>query len=299
MRCCSVLFLSGCFFFLSPGTVFSAPRQEEPPSPIVWRSLRNGLDLAEIPLTLHKEDASGMRTPDTGESFASSSPVVVTALRIDPEQYTFTLHMASHGESGSLPELAKKHDLVAAVNASMYLPDRLTSTGYLRNAAHVNNPRVVGKFGAFFVAHPLYAGLPRVALLDRMEDDWRKALDCYALIVQNYRLNNVQGKVLWNAGGPPHSFVALSRDQEGRVLFLLCRDPVQPGIFAGAFLRLPLGLRTIMYLEGGSQAMLLVRAGNVDQVWTGRMGGAFLNAPGNPHAVLPNVIGVRARAADE
>jgi hypothetical protein len=297
MRHISLVFLFCCAFCLAPAGALGAqpgPRSRGPEIP--WRTLLQGLELAELPLSPPQEEDGTNATPALPPENTRSSAV---ALRIDIARYTFTLHMASQDRPRSLPDLARRHGLVAAINAGMFLPDMVTSTGHLRDAGHVNNPRVVEKFGAFLVAGPKVPGLPRAALLDRTEDDWQKALQRYSLAVQNYRLNNAQGKVLWSEDGPPHSIAALSQDSSGRILFLLAPEPVRPAAFAAALLRLPLGLRTIMYLEGGSQAMLLVRAGNVDKVWVGRRGHGFLDSPGQPDALLPNVLGLRPRAAGE
>jgi hypothetical protein len=64
--------------------------------------------------------------------------------------------------------------------------------------------------------------------------------------------------------------------------------------FGNLLQQLPLHLRMAMYVEGGSQASLLVRAGEVNEVWMGRYMAGFL-ALGNKSAPLPNVIGVKRR----
>ena len=283
--CCMALFTPAC-------AVSAAETVQEGVSGIAWTILAAGLDLAEIPLAVHgaqtaKPEAGG---EPAAEAQGQSS---VLALRIDPAGYEFTLHMASEEQAQlTMPALAKQHGLVAAVNASMYLPDNKTSTGYLRSATHINNPRIAEKFGAFFVAGPRKPGLPPARLVDRGAENWQQALDDYALVLQNYRLSNAQGKALWAPEAPAHSIAALSQDSSGHILFLLCSRPLPPVVFTAAVLRLPLRIRAMMYLEGGPQAALLVRAGSADGVWTGRRG----IWSGNPDAGLPNVLGVRPRA---
>ena len=325
MRRCFPLLFFCCIATLLPGISLAADAGHETgqgpstpaPQAIQWQTLQNGLALAQIPLPVahpvsvpfpgtppHTADPASLQHNATQPAQtplmdnAQQLPVV-TVLRIDPQYFTFTLHMASGDKARSLPDLAQMYGLAAAINASMYLPDNITSTGHLRNATHVNNPRVVEKFGAFLVAQPKDPKLPRAALLDRVEDDWQKALGQYSLVVQNYRLNNAQGKVLWSPEGPPHSIAALSQDKLGNIIFLLCREPVQPAAFATALLHLPLGLRTIMYLEGGPQAAMLVRSGSVDQVWVGRHISGLWGTSGHQDAVLPNVLGIRPRATGE
>ena len=266
----------------APCAYGTASASSDSPSSISWRNLAPGLEMAEFALDL--AEAGGL---------TASAPRLV-ALRIDPARYVFTLHMASEDGLHSLPALAKKHGLLAAVNAGMYLPDGKTSTGHLRSAAHVNNPRVAENFGAFFVADPKNSALPPARLLDRVEDDWRGALDAYGLVMQNYRMNTVQGRVIWKKEDRAHSIAVLSQDKTGRILFLFCREPVQAVAFATVLLNLPLNLRTLMYLEGGSEAALLIRAGGVDEVLVGRYASGW-GPSGSRDIPLPNVLGIRPR----
>lgn len=99
--------------------------------------------------------------------FDGGDPFEVVFLRIDPAYFDFTVETAS-SEKQSLPleAWATRKGLIAAINASMYLPDGVTSTGYLRTGETVNNGRVVSKFGAFFVAGPDSPDLPGADLLE-------------------------------------------------------------------------------------------------------------------------------------
>ena len=131
------------------------------------------------------DDIPGWTELDTGLQLgifaapdAPDSPERIVALRIDPAYYEFSLHTTSEeGEPAlSLAEWSRRHGLNAAINASMYLPDARTSTGYLRNGAHLNNPRIGGNLGAFFVFGPLTPDLPQADLLDRPVDPWETLL---------------------------------------------------------------------------------------------------------------------------
>ena len=88
----------------------------------------------------------------------------------------------------------------------------------------------------------------------------------------------------------------MAQDGAGRILFLHSRAPVEAYAFAQQLLHLPLDVRTVMYVEGGAQAGLLVRSHSLRR----DMGG--LHAPsllvtGNLKALLPNVLGVRRKDA--
>lgn len=250
-------------------------------APIAWRTLEPGLDLARVGVTL---------LPPSGEQ--PSPPVPVTFLRIDPARFAFSLHMASEKGRRTLAELGREENLAAAINAGMYLPDKMTSTGYLRSATHVNNARLAGSLNAIFVAEPLLP-LPPAQLLDKTRHDWEKVLGSYELAMQNYRMNTLDGRVIWKQAERLYSVAALSQDASGAVYFILCPTPVQASDFVAALLRLPLGLGTIMYLEGGSEAALLIRAGGLETVEAGRHPSGLWS--GNGGLVLPNVLGVRKR----
>ena len=64
--------------------------------------------------------------------------------------------------------------------------------------------------------------------------------------------------------------------------------------FAAALLRLPLALRSLMYVEGGSQAAMLVRCSGLRRLWIGQSSMAFLHPPESGSA-LPNILGARRR----
>lgn len=232
-----------------------------------------------------------------GEFQLNESETRLSALRIDPGRFDFVLCAASRDgrPARALSEWAEQYDLAAAINASMYLPDGSTSTGYMRHAEHVNNKRLARRFGAFFVAGPDDARLPAAAIVDRDEPEWRQRIDRYSLVIQNYRMINAERRILWSPGGPLYSISAVAQDGDGHILFLHCREPVEAYAFAQQLLHLPLNVRTVMYVEGGAQAGLLVRSASLKRELAGRSAADFL-VTGNLKALLPNVLGVRRKA---
>lgn len=232
-----------------------------------------------------------------GEFQLNESETRLSALRIDPARFDFVLCAASRDgrPARTLNDWGEQYDLTAAINASMYLPDGSTSTGYMRHGEHVNNKRLVQRFGAFFVADPDDARLPAAAILDRDDPEWRQRIDHYSLVIQNYRMINAERRILWSPGGPLYSISAVAQDGEGQILFLHCREPVEAYTFAQQLLHLPLNVRTVMYVEGGAQAGLLVRSASLRRELAGRSAADFL-VTGNIKALLPNVLGVRRKA---
>ncbi len=247
---------------------------------LTWREHKPGLEVGEQPTS------GGLRI-----------------LRIDPARWEFSLHMASRdGASLSLGEWARRQGLEAGINASMYLPDNKTSTGYMRGHGHVNNPRVGGRLGAFFVAEPGQTAppsLPPAAIYERETPDLDRLLEGYSVVVQNYRLIDSAGTILWASGGPLHSIAVVAEDTSGRILFVLAAAPMPAADFAALLQRCDLALKAVMYVEGGAQAGIFLREHGPDApvtVWKGRQ--SLLNLDGNPAAPLPNIIGIRPRPGE-
>ena len=266
--------------FLAPGVatpVSSSAGVDEQGKPD-WRQLETGLDFGQFRL--------------------NDSEALLTALRIDPAHFNFILCARSQdgGPLRSLNQWAKQYDLSAAINASMYLPDGMTSTGYMKQDGHVNNKRIVQRFGAFFVAGPSNPELPGAAIVDRDDPLWEQHIGQYRLVIQNYRMTSADRRILWSPGGPHYSISAVAQDGEGRILFLHCRQPVEAYAFAQQLLHLPLNIRTVMYVEGGGQAGLLVRSAQWRHELAGQSNAGLL-VTGDIRALLPNVLGAVRRTA--
>lgn len=237
-----------------------------------WRQLEPGLDFGQFRL--------------------NDNEALLTALRIDPAYFNFILCARSQdgGPLRSLNQWAEQYNLSAAINASMYLPDGITSTGYMKQDEHFNNRRIVQRFGAFFVAGPTLPGLSGAAIVDRDDPQWEQHIGQYRLVIQNYRMTSADRRILWSPGGPHYSISAVAQDGDGRILFLHCRQPVEAYAFAQQLLHLPLNVRTVMYVEGGGQAGLLVRSAHWQHELAG-MGPAGFLVTGDLRALLPNVLG--------
>lgn len=231
-----------------------------------------------------------------GEFHTRQGQAPIAALRIDPANFDFILCNESQEGGGpkTLKEWTEKKSLAAAINASMYLPDNRTSTGYMRSGNHVNNGRIMDRFGAFFVAGPRKPDLPQARIIDRDEPDWRKELENYDTVIQNYRMTNTQRRILWASGGPLYSISAIAQDGEGKILFLHSRKPVEAYTFVQDVLHLPLDVRTIMYVEGGGQAGMLIDYGGLKRDMSGLHAPSLL-ITGNLRAALPNVLGIKPK----
>ncbi len=260
-----------------------------------WKQLEPGLEYGEFSFI-----AARYERP-TGEERPPRATLRV--VRIDPARFEFVLCAASDGGVPlPLGRWADRMGLVAAINASMYLPDGRTSTGYLREGPHVNNARHGERLGAYFLAGPdglaRAAGVPTAAVEDGTRVDIEALEGHYRLVAQNFRIISEDRRIVWAADNRPVAVAAVAQTGDGHILFLHCRQPVEPYVLAQRLLNLPLDVRTVMYVEGGAQAGLLLRSGGLLFERYGRSAAAILL--GDPPAPsLPNVLGIRRRQVVE
>lgn len=268
------------------------PRNAPVVPPREWRTLEPGLEYGEFPFIALRYGVSAGDAPPPRAT--------LRVVRIDPARFDFVLCAASDGGVPlPLGRWADRMELVAAINASMYLTDGRTSTGYLRAGQHINNARHGARLGAYFMAGPdalaRIAGAPAAAVEDGTQGNMAALEPHYQLVVQNFRMISADRRIVWGADSRPVAIAAVAQTGDGHILFLHCRQPVEPYVLAQRLLDLPLDVRTVMYVEGGAQAGLLLRAGGLFLERYGRSAAAILL--GEPPAPsLPNVLGIRRKA---
>lgn len=219
------------------------------------------------------------------------------AVRIQPVLYDFTLCMSSEeGQARPLKDWATLQGLHVAINASMYLPDGQTSTGYMQSASHSNNDHIGSRLGAFFVADPLNPALdPPVAIIEKSDPQWEQRLGRYAIRVQNYRLLTKGGVVAWRGDkeGERGSIGAIGQEKDGNILFLVSVHPLTVAEFCQLAQTLAPQLERAMYVEGSVKVGLFLKEGAQKHTWLGRKNVLFTPAPKD--TAIPNVIGVIPR----
>lgn len=234
-----------------------------------------------------------------GPSGSRAADAVVTVVRVDPVRYRFVLLSAKLQGLASAPtivEWVERRRVTGAINASMYQADHVTAVGYMREGRRVNNPRWNGD-KALFAAEPTAPGLPPAQILDRTCQDARALARRYALVVQSIRMVDCRGRNVWAAQPQRWSTACVGTDGQGRVLLVHCRRPLRTHDLVDALLAMPLGLRRLMYVEGGPEAALHVLLdGRALVSESGTFGeGGLLAAAASAFLPLPNALAFAPR----
>ena len=250
-----------------------------------WTPLSPGMDLGNF----------SVRNP----RIKKNAKIVI--LRIDPKNWELALLGKSW--SGDLKNMtargwSEKHNFTAAINAGMFATDYSTHVGYLGVKGHVNSSHV-NKYLSVAAFDPKgKKGLPEFRIFDLDDPDvtMKKIKANYSSVVQNLRLIKRPGENRWRQQDKIWSEAALGEDSAGRVLFILTRSPFTMHDFNRALLSLGIGVVAAQHLEGGPEAQLYVKVGDVKI----EMFGTYENTNKQDDEitaswVIPNVLGVRPK----
>lgn len=222
----------------------------------------------------------------------------IRILKIDPKLYSFHMANASApGEGGlmSVRKWSKKQNYLAAINAGLYQEDHKTSISLMKNNSHVNNRRM-NKQKTIFAFEPKKKGIPKATIFDRECDNISTLKKDYSVYAQSIRMISCKGKNVWKLQKETYSTAAIAADKQGHILFIHVRSPYATHKLINSLLKLPLNIRTAMYVEGGPQAQMYVKGTDQEYILLGRYrsenAGKAISYFGWP---IPNVIGIRKR----
>jgi hypothetical protein len=251
-------------------------------SAVEWKALEPGIELAviEAPVTSSLGDSK------------------LTVVRINPELRNLKLLMASQvgGGKRTARAWAEEFDLAVVVNAGMFETEggQTKARFLMKNFDHVNNPNV-GAANSFLAFNPVARDVPTVQIIDRRCQNFASLQGKYHTLIQGIRMVNCNQKATWKAQPRKWSMVVIAVDTQGRVLFVFARSPYTVRDFIDMALSLPLAILSMMYLEGGPEASLLVSAGGVRVEGIGSFETGFLeNDTNDEFWPIPNVLGVAA-----
>jgi hypothetical protein len=252
-----------------------------------WQLLSPGMELKHLAVTRPNATADAR----------------LTVLRIDPHLWELEIMGTSRtGETAghTAREWCETHKLTAAINAGMFKTDGKTHVGFMRFRDHVNNGRVNSyqSVAAFDARDPGSLAPFRIFDLDRPGVTLESMLEDYRSAVQNLRLIKRPGANQWGRQDRMWSEAALGEDSSGRVLFLFSRAPFSMHDLNQQLLSAGIGLVAAQHLEGGPEAQLYLRVGEMQLESFGSYETSFQENDSNAKPwPIPNVLGVRPRSS--
>lgn len=277
-----LLLIAPCIGAVSTSGTTPAPIHASPSTP--WQTLAPGLEFGTF---------SAAAPPATDGA--------IRILRIDPSRWDFDLvGLSSTGETGgrTAREWCSSRKLTAAINAGMFGTDQRTHVGYMRASDHLNSGQVNGyqSVAAFDPKPGRTAPGFRIFDLDAPGVKMESILRDYGSVVQNLRLIRRPGLNRWARQEQRWSEAALGEDASGRALFIFCRAPLTMRDLNRRLLSLGIGLVAAQHLEGGPEAQLYLRVGEVTFEGFGSFETGFQENDSNAMAwPIPNVLGIRPR----
>ncbi len=243
----------------------------------VWRKLDDGLEFGDLPAP---------RKAEAGDSR-------ILVLRIDPRRYEFRLMCASAAADKkplTARQWCQQHGLAAAINASMYAKDELTSVSLLKGPRHQNNSHVSAD-KMMLVFEPTDPAEPPARLVDLDRQTAADVLRKYSGAAQNIRMISQAGKNVWRQQPRKPSVAAIGMDRQGMILFIHSRSAYTVHDLIDMLMEMPLGLTMCMYVEGGSPAQMYVRSGGFELEAVGNYE-ALPDGENKVVRAVPNVIGI-------
>jgi hypothetical protein len=241
-------------------------------------------------LVIERIEASVAPTAPAGDR-------LITLVRVDPARFAFRFLNESHdGPRRPLPEWVRDAGLTGGINAGMFLADG-RSCGYLELLDEVRSNRSPGSFSGVLGFDPVSKQAPFAVGGAGCSHDLGWFKRSYRSVLQAYRVMvDSRGRAVeW-----PHtrrfSTAAIGVDRDGWAVLIHSRTPYRPTVLNRMLAEPSLGLRGVVYMEGGPEASLVVEAGPSPVREMGSWEDGFnANDDNRVFWDLPNVIGFAPR----
>jgi len=244
-----------------------------------WKNLEKGLQLGIFPAP---------KNSALGDS-------LIRVLRADTDYFALRLLNSSSKnprKRWSVKDWADKNGLVAAINASMYQKNMMSSVSYMKTRQHTNNTWV-SKDKTILAFNPNDENLPPVRIIDRDCEDFAALRKQYNTLVQSIRMVSCHGKNMWKQQKKISSIAAIGLDRQDRILFIHVRSPYSTHDLIHMLLELPLDLKQAMYVEGGADAQLYINTGKIKHEFIGSYSTGSREHDENTYSQpIPNVLGL-------
>ncbi|MCB9596269.1 MAG: phosphodiester glycosidase family protein [Sandaracinaceae bacterium] len=222
---------------------------------------------------------------------------ILTVVRVDLARYRLAvLSSLRDGPPRPLDRWVADHHLAGGINAGMFLPNR-RPVGTLVDRGEVLSDRNPGRFDGIIGWDPRGRAGPIAAGGAGCPAGRAGILGRYASAVQGFRMMvDCQGRARPWPTRRIYSAAAFGRDADGRAVFLHTRTPYPMGVLNEMLVELRLGIRGLVYMEGGPEASLVVRDGPHQITEMGSWEDGFWENDGNDRLWdLPTVIGFQRR----
>ncbi len=218
---------------------------------------------------------------------------ILTVVRVDLRRYRLTvLSSVRDGAPRPLDAWVRDHRLSGGMNAGMFLPNRRPVATLVHDGTVISdrNPAsydgIIGwdPHGAF---GPIGAGGRGCA------HDLAAMRQRFRSVVQGYRMMiDCEGRAVAWRNERRYSAAAFGADAQGRAVFVHARTPYRMRELNEMIAALGLGIRGLVYMEGGPEASLVVRDADRSVTEIGSWEDGF--NPNDENRQLwdiPNVIG--------
>ena len=244
-----------------------------------WKNLEPGLDF-------------GIFKAPKKSAFGDS---LIRVLRADTRFFALKLLNSSalkRPHKRSVKKWANQNSLVAAINASMYQRNQVSSVSYMKTGKHVNSTWV-SKDKTVLAFDPTEKNMPTVRIIDRECEDFGILRKQYATLIQSIRMVSCKGENVWAPQNRMWSTAAVGTDHRGRVLFIHVRSPYPTYELINMLLQLPIDLKRAMYVEGGADAQLYINTGKEEHEFIGSYSTGSREHDENTFSrPIPNVLGL-------
>ncbi len=221
----------------------------------------------------------------------------ITIVRVDLRRYAFRfLTEERHGARRPLPAWARDEHLAGGINAGMFLPSG-RPCGFMSSEGEVWSSRRPRSFEGAIGFDPTGGAAPFAIggrgcpeALDGMRSAYGSVLESVKVLVDCAGRPNRS----WRTNR--YSAAALGVDREGRAVLVHVRTPYRMQVLSEMLSAEELGIRGLVYMEGGPEASLVVETRDVHVSLMGSYEDGFYPSDDN-HAFwdLPNVVGFAPR----
>jgi len=221
----------------------------------------------------------------------------LTLVRVDLSQFRIAvLSSVRDGGPRPLDQWVRDHHLSGGINAGMFLPNR-RPVGTLVDRGEVLSDRNPGRFNGTVGWDPRGAGPAMSVGGAGCGEDRAGILRRFTSAVQGFRMMiDCRGRPRPWPTQRRYSAAAFGQDSEGRAVFMHTRTPYRMQVLNRMMVDLNLGIRGLVYMEGGPEASLVVRDGPTRVTEIGSWEDGFWQNDDNRELwPIPSVIGFARR----